>query len=184
VKLRETGYRLAYRRGYFAEELKAVKGSERSLPEDPLLRLMSFGLPDFAQILYKVRVVKNVHGHSDSAHDEAEANASWTRYRVDFAIQPDDLRFETTSDGTHRAGVEVMLVAYDSKGRPLNLSAASRELSLPGNVFAEAERIGIQVHAEIEAPRDDIYLRTGVYDLGSGKAGTLQIPFGVKSADR
>jgi VWFA-related protein len=184
VKLADNDYRLAYRRGYYAEELKAVKRGDRSLPEDPLLRLMSFGLPDFSQILYKVRVVKTAHGHSDSAHNEAQANASWTSYRVDFAVQPDDLNFETTSDGTHRAGVEVMLVAYDSKGRPLNLSTANRELSLPGNVFAEAERIGIQVHAEIEAPSDDIYLRTGVYDLGSGKAGTLEIPFGVKSSHR
>jgi VWFA-related protein len=180
VKLSDPNYRLAYRRGYYAEELKAVKPRDRVLPEDPLLRLMSFGLPDVAQILYKVRVLKAADPESRSAHNEAEAKASWARYGVDFAIPPDDLSFETTSDGIHRATVEVMLVAYDRIGRPLNLSVASSEMSLPGNVFAEAQRIGIQVHREIDAPNGGIYLRTGVYDLGSGKAGTLGIPLGEK----
>jgi hypothetical protein len=42
-------------------------------------------------------------------------------------------------------------------------------------VYEELQRVGLQVHQEIDVPAGEIYLRTGVYDLNSGKAGTLGI---------
>jgi hypothetical protein len=51
-------------------------------------------------------------------------------------------------------------------------------------VYASIQKSGIPAHAEIDLPNTDVYLETGVYDWGSGKAGTLEIPlhFGTGAA--
>lgn len=36
--------------------------------------------------------------------------------------------------------------------------------------------INLQIHKEINVPKEYVYLRTGVYDLKSGTAGTLGVP--------
>ena len=35
---------------------------------------------------------------------------------------------------------------------------------------------GLPFGMEIDVPASDLYLRSGVYDLGSSQAGTLEIP--------
>jgi hypothetical protein len=35
---------------------------------------------------------------------------------------------------------------------------------------------GLQIHQEIDVPPRDTFLRTGIYDLKSGEAGTLGVP--------
>jgi hypothetical protein len=35
---------------------------------------------------------------------------------------------------------------------------------------------GVRMHLEIDIPQGDYLLRTGIYDLRSGNAGTLGIP--------
>jgi hypothetical protein len=35
---------------------------------------------------------------------------------------------------------------------------------------------------EIDLPNTEVYLETGVYDWGSGKAGTLEIPLNAHDA--
>jgi hypothetical protein len=37
-------------------------------------------------------------------------------------------------------------------------------------------QVGLQIHKEIDVPKGDVYLRTGIYDLGSNAAGTLGMP--------
>lgn len=32
------------------------------------------------------------------------------------------------------------------------------------------------LHQKIDVPQGDVYLRTGIYDLATNKAGTLEIP--------
>jgi hypothetical protein len=50
-------YKFYYRRGYYADNAKRDKAKEQ--PSDPLKPLMTRGLPDFAQILYKIRVTRS-----------------------------------------------------------------------------------------------------------------------------
>jgi hypothetical protein len=49
-------------------------------------------------------------------------------------------------------------------------------ISLDPTTYADAEKVGLQLHLDIDAPRSDIHLKTGICDLGSRKAGTLEIP--------
>ena len=69
-----------------------------------------------------------------------------------------------------------MFVAYDRDGRPLNLKAEKADIHLTPKGYEDARRVGLQLHLEIYVPQAGSFLRTGVYDLNSGKAGTLGIP--------
>ena len=42
--------------------------------------------------------------------------------------------------------------------------------------MAQAQASGISFHFDFDAPPGDVYMRTGVYDTSTSKAGTLEIP--------
>jgi len=73
----------------------------------------------------------------------------------------------------------VALLAYGRDGKAVNWAGATQGMNLDLNVYAAIQKSGIPVHAEIDLPNTDVYLETGVYDWGSGKAGTLEIPLRV-----
>jgi VWFA-related protein len=179
VKVVDGNYKLAYRRGYYAENAKFASASDEKRKSDALLPLMGFGMPDFAQIMYKVRVlpVTTVPRTAQAGNIE-ELRQRPVRYGLDFAISPQDLRLETTADGVRHGGVEVTVIAYDRDGKALGVVSKKSEIALKPDVYMDLMRVGLQVHKEIDVPGGEVYLRTGVYDLNSSKAGTLGIALG------
>jgi hypothetical protein len=93
VKGISRSYELAYRRGYYKASPETESAVERNVVSDPLLPLMSFGMPDFAEILFKVRVA------ALPGDPSADPTKSVVRYGVDFAILPQDVKLETTVGG-------------------------------------------------------------------------------------
>jgi len=181
VKVLRGGYKLAYRRGYYAEETKPESGVDQDTAADPLLRLMAFGLPDSTQIVYKVRVQpSNPQPRADAprAGANTELKAPFTRYIVEYAIAAEDLALNLTHDGIRHGDIEAMLAAYDFDGKPLNVVVTNFGIELKPNVYEEAKKVGLQLRQEIDVPQEDFYLRTGIYDRGSARTGTLGIPLG------
>lgn len=174
-------YKSYYRRGYYADDANDIKASKE--PGNPLQPLMARGLPDFAQILYKIRVAPNnpqPGAETKPIGDNTELKAPLTRYLVEFAVAVDDLAFETTNDGMRKGTIEVMLVAYDREGKALNWLIRKQEMRLKAQNYAAAQAAGLQMRYEIDFPsdllsKDAVYLRSGVYDLRSHNAGTLEI---------
>jgi VWFA-related protein len=183
IQLRLSGgdYKVAYRRGYYADN---AKDAHKEQPGDPLLPFMQRGLPDFSQILYKLRVAPtNPQPSHEAPHagDNPDLNGPCTRYGVDFAVAVGDLAFETTTNGLRTANVEEKLIVYDREGKPLNAVTRRDELVLNPQSYAAAQAAGLQLHFEIDVPDDalgknDVYLQTGIYDLRAGNAGTLEVP--------
>ncbi|MGH9547518.1 MAG: VWA domain-containing protein [Terriglobales bacterium] len=183
VKFSDGSYKLTYRRGYYADRAKNAKVDKEQPVSDPLLPLMKRGLPDFAQIIYKIRVApSNPQPAPGAAHaGDNEIKKSFTRLGVDFAVAMEDLKLETTPDGLHTGKIELMIVAYDRNGMVLNAIARRSEISLKRESYVAAQKVGLQLHCEIDVPNralaeDDVYLRSGIYDLQSSNAGTLEIP--------
>ena len=173
VKLLNGKHTLAYRRGYYADDLATATATGQKSDSDPLLPLMGRNLPDYTQILYKILAEPSKPQPPADAPriGSAELKGPFVRYSVDFAISVEDLRLEAAPDGTRHGNVEVSLVAYDREGKPLNLVVTPGEIVLKPKEYATLQQGGLQIHKEIDVPKEYVYLRTGVYDLRSSAAG-------------
>jgi VWFA-related protein len=182
VKLAEGGYTLAYRRGYYAFDSVVAKAPREA---DPLRPLLQRGLPSSAQIAYDVRIQPvNPQPLENAVRAGANAKLSGpvTRYGVDFRIHWIDEGREPTRQGMHADKVRVELVAFDHDGKALNWSGGTLALNVTDAAYGAIQRDGVPAHIEIDVPKGEAYLATGVYDWTSNKAGTLEIPLaGLKS---
>ena len=183
IELKVAGdYKVAYRRGYYAENAKFPVTEEGQKKNDALVPLMGFGMPDFAQVLYKVRVAPVA---VDAAGGVKELKTpTMRRYGLDFAITPADLHLELGPDGIRRGNIEVMLVAYDADGAIVNVFRKKSEIVLNPQMYAEVMRIGLQMHREMDVPENAAYLRTGLMDLDTGKMGSLTVEMGSKETKK
>ena len=68
-------------------------------------------------------------------------------------------------------------MAYDREGQPLNFVVTNGEIQLQPKVYAGLLQVGLQIHEEIDVPKGDAYLRSGLDDRGSNTAGTLGVPW-------
>ena len=179
VKLLQGKDNLAYRRGYYADDLETVLAAGQKPDTDPLLMLMGRNLPDYSQILYKIKVQPSDPQPSPDAPrigSNTDLKGPITRYGVDFAIAPQDLRLDPTPDGGRHGNIEIVLLAYNRDGKPLNFVVTKGDVNLDAKLYANVQQVGLQIHKEIDVPKEYIYLRTGIYDLQANTAGTLGIP--------
>jgi VWFA-related protein len=179
IKTTSGSYKLAYRRSYFEDTPKQLKAAESAPATDPLRPLMDRGMPDFTELRYRVMLAPAASQPADGAPhagDNADLKAPFTRYTVRFSLAMDGLALIEGPDGVRHGTIEVALVAYSQAGKPLNWQARSIGLSIRPEQLAIAQGSGIPFHFDIDAPPGDVYLRTGVYDLSSSHAGTLEIP--------
>jgi VWFA-related protein len=187
IELVHTSYKLAYRRGYTAEDARSAQAAAHEPASDPLLPLVKFGMPDFTQILYKIRVLPTNPQPPPEAKrlgSNPAMKGPVTRYGVDFAISEQDLRLDAAPDGVRHGAIEVMLVAYDEEGKPLNFVVTESKILMKSKVYEALEKVGLQLHKEIDVPSGEIYLRTGIYDLNASTAGTLGVPLSAASVPR
>ena len=179
VKLLKGKDTLAYRRGYYADDLETVLAAGVKPETDPLLMLMGRNLPDYSQILYKIKVLPADPQPAPDAPrigSNTEMKGPFTRYRVDFAISPQDLKLDPTPDGSRHGNIEIVLLAYDREGKPLNFVVTKGDVNLDAKLYESVQKVGLQIHKEIDVPNQYVYLRTGIYDLKSNTAGTLGVP--------
>ena len=190
IKLADGKYKLSYRQGYYAFDstasqpkaksgLKTVSTASSDANSNPLQSLMERGAPSSTQILYAVRV-EPANPQPAANAERAGANAKLanpsTRYTVDFLVQSKDLHLEVAPDGNRRGHVQVEILAYDRNGKPLNWTGNSANFNLKPATFASIEKSGLRAHMEIDIPKGEAWLATGIYDWNTGKAGTLEIP--------
>ena len=172
-------YKLAYRRNYFEDNPKNRKAPEQALSGDPLRPLMDRGMPNFTELRYRMRVAQaNPQPASDAARagDNPDLSGHLTRYTVSFSLATDGITLVPGPDGVRHGTIEVALVAYSQEGKPLDWEVRSIGLAIRPEQNAIAESSGIPFHFDIDAPPGDVYLRTGIYDASSSRAGTLEIP--------
>lgn len=178
VKVQDSGYRVEYRRGYYADDVPAAV--EGKADENPLRELMMYGMPDATQILFAARVLpaspQRQQG-SPRAGMNSNLTGPTTRYSVNFMIRSTDVKLENTPDGTHRGKLQIEIHAYDRAGNSVNWLGGTWDMTVKPDGLAKLQKTGLLAHFEIDLPaHKDIYLETGVYDRETGKAGTLTIP--------
>ena len=184
VKVEGAEYKLSYRRGYFAVE-DALPGSSLALRNqkvqklaaknpgavDPLLPFMDLGMPQSEQILYKIRIVPAPPAENGPADKKKKDH-----YSVDFAIDLKDLNLPLGADRMHKGALNVSLIVYDRYGNIINREDHLAELNIKPDAYAMFQNTGVQLHAQLAVPTGNYWLRTGIYDRGSRKVGTMEIP--------
>ncbi len=175
VNLPDRSYKLSYRRGYFAD-LPGYQPASRENADDPLVPLIGLAMPDFDQILFKVQVVpKNPQppANAKRAGNNTKLKAPFTRYDVNFTVALSDISVSSDANGMRSGRIEIMLVAFSPNGDILNFVKKHSDLKMDSKMYDATQQVGMQVHEEIDVPAGESYLRVGIYDLDSGKCGTV-----------
>jgi VWFA-related protein len=179
VKIVSAKYNLAYRRSYFEDNPGETRAENADRGKDPLHSLMGRGMPDFTELRYRTHIVPanpQPAAGAPRAGENSTLKPPLTRYGVDFTLSTGGLSLVAEPDGVRQGKIEVAMVAYSRDGRPLNWMVRLVALVIRPNQYAMAQGSGIPFHLDIDVPPGEIYLRSGVYDTASGKAGTLEIP--------
>jgi hypothetical protein len=169
-------YSLSYRRGYFATDADRPGASETASsadpaqggkPVNPLAPFMALGMPESEQIGYRVAIKPT---------GEPAATAKMIIYEAEFIVTVDDLKLSASADDVRTGTLVVGLTVYDRYGQVVNQQARRAALTLKPEVYAAMKTMGLKLKAKFEAPAGQYWLRTGVYDEGDAKVGTLEIP--------
>jgi VWFA-related protein len=198
VKLATSGYQLAYRQGYYADDGKSAPAAPaQPAPKqagDPLSPLMRTGLPDSTQIPLTLRVTRggaqtaadpaSKTGNQSSANpgqggDNPNLKGPVTRYMVDFVVPARGLQIDPIANGRRHLSIDAALLVCNHEGKTLNWMVRQFNLDMDSARYAVAQANGINFRLQIDAPTDSVFLRSGVYDLNSNLAGTLEIPLGA-----
>ena len=180
VSLARKGYRVAYRRGYYAVDEKAASAkSDLKLAMNSAA--MEEGLPQARQLVFAARVVPL--GKSRKAASPSSAGGSGAkdplielqRYSVDYAIAASELRFGTRSTG-HSTDLVLIAFAYGEKGAVLSQIAFESATTLNSAAYKDTQIGGLRMHQEFEVPAKATSLRLGIVDVLSGHLGTLELP--------
>jgi len=186
VKLATSGYQLAYRQGYYADDGKSAPAAPaQPAPKnaaDPLSPLMRPGLPDSTQIPITLHVTR---GDAQSVvtpgqgGDNPNLKGPVTRYMVEFVVPARGLQIDPTANGRRHLSIDAALLVCNHEGKTLNWMVRQFNLDMDAARYAVAQANGINFRLQIDAPTDSVFLRSGVYDLNSNLAGTLEIPLGA-----
>lgn len=177
VKMSQGRYKLAYRRGYYADDASGITAAAPA--SDPLAPLLARGMPDSTQIVYQARLLAadpQPAADQPRAGGNAKLSPPLTRYKVDFVIPVADLNLNESANGEHSGKVEIALIAYGKDDAAVNWTAGQMSLTLNAASYAAAQKSGLPAHLQLDLPNADIYLATGVYSIDSHRAGTLEIP--------
>ncbi len=177
-------YALSYRRGYYArdedlpgaaqtrQDQAAQHASQNPTQIDPLQPFMVFGMPQSEQILFKT-LIQPMPQKVDA---KPSLKGPTDRYSVDFALDLDDLHLKLDSDGLHKGKLNLSMIVYDKYGQVTSREDHLVNLSIKPDVYVLFKKTGVQMHGEIQVPKGQYWLRTGVYDEESRKVGTMEVP--------
>jgi VWFA-related protein len=185
VALNGGKYTLSYRRGYYAREEDApgmAQEQERRAVAratqtgvDPLQPFMDFGLPQSEQILYTEHIAPE-DGPAAGAGGKSEQG----KYAVDFTVSLKDLDLTLDADGVHKGTLNLCLIVYDKYGQIAMRRDHLVALNVKPDVWDVYQKNGgLQLRAELNVPKGQYWLRTGVYDRGTHKVGTMEVPFSM-----
>ena len=179
VQLNGSNYKLAYRRGYYAD----TKPATPSL-RDAMKSVALFAAPPSTQIPFYARV-QPLPPEAEAAVAPGEVAPSRTelekghfvRYGVEYSVDPRGLSISTAADGSHHGHLEFVVLAYDPEGRKINSDVKTVQANWNGSQFNLAQQQGVRYEQEIGVPAKGEYtLRVVIHDLQNGKMGSLDVP--------
>ena len=190
VRLDHSGYKLAYRRGYYADN--PDKPSPHTLGgTSPLSAATLLGAPPSTQILFEARVLPAtdpaLHGVNLESALAAETSTAFTepahRCVVDLSIDPRTLVFTEAPNGARQLQFQSAVIAYDADGQRIGSVNRDLQLNVPAEQYtrlmSEEKAPGIPIRLVLDLLRGSITLRVVVDDPAANRVGSLEIPVAV-----
>ncbi len=188
VKLRQNGYELAYRRGYYADDTSVGAGNKTSAKMQLAvpgygvmhLALMHAG-PEPTDVMLTVQAAP-VSGSPESVAApgntmRAGLKGPYRRYAVAVNTDAKTMAFLDEANGQHRAAAEIVTFVYDSDGMLVNGMAQTVAADLKPAVYDAVMKGGLPVRQEISVPeKGEYFLRVVVHDLNSDHVGAVEFP--------
>lgn len=198
--LAQGGYKLAYRRTYFADNLDAQIAQSVDQPSDPMAatlehgapvahelffeaHLQTYGQPTAAtpaqmEVLAKYAALANGNKKS-AARLQDRKPVQMQRYLIEYGLLLRQLQLTLSADGTHRGNLQFAVMSYDSDGKALNGIRSSIQDSIPTDRYQRLMESGYPVIQTVAVPVQAVSLRLAVRDVGTNRMGSLEIPLPV-----
>ena len=180
VELDGGEYKLAYRRGYYADTSEAAAGPSVGAT---LKAAELSSAPPATQIPFYARVLplpaesEGVASGGRAGPRTEVAKERSIRYSVEYSIDPRGLWVETSPDGLRHSHLEFIALVYDGEGKTINSDVKSVRANWNSSQFAAALQRGVRYQQEINVPAKGQYsLRVLVHDILNDRIGALDVP--------
>jgi VWFA-related protein len=186
VRLDSAHYKLAYRRGYYADS--ADKPTANNPGKSSILaEAIVFDTPPATQILFKARVLPASDPqfagaklpNGPAGEMTATLKGETHRYVADLVIDAHTLDLEKTPDGLHHVAIECVVVGYDGDGNRLNWEDATFTVALRPEQYAGILATGLPLRMQLDLPAGRAFLRVAVKDISADHSGSLEVPLAV-----
>ena len=149
---------------------------------------MHLGAVDPGQVVFTARVdvdptvqklSKTQPLPKDNYFDAKYKDKPFRTFRVFTQLNPDQFQLATTPNGLHHGEIEIVTLVLDNQGVMINSLITSVEMNFNDANYARAMAGGVELLAQIAVPEKGSYfLRLGVHDKTTGKAGALEFSTG------
>jgi len=209
VVLAKSGYRVAYRRTYFADALDVKRSGMKPVQEsDPEVEALpsdeNFGAPLTHELIFAAHV-ETVGGPAAATeqqlaalqpyreamakaehrkHPPRTAPPAMQRYAIVYAVLAKLLDMPVSADGAYHSDLSFALIPYDEDGGALWGTKTKLQDSIPQSRIAQIRSDGFRAAQSFFVPVDTAVLRLAVRDGHSGKSGTMEVrlPLGPVAA--
>jgi VWFA-related protein len=193
VKVNEKGLHLAYRKGYYADDISnnAITPGltlATTAPEpygSNMAASMGRGVPTSSQILFTV----NVQPHSadlNSSSDDVKGildpklkGKALRRYDLQYSLPARQITFAQEPKGTRKGSLEFDVAAYDVYGKLITSLSQSINLPITAEQYQKLAGTPFRFFQQVDLPPGEMFIRVGVLDVGSDHTGTLELPLTV-----
>jgi VWFA-related protein len=153
------GLKLAYRRGYYADAPGGTSPAGGG-PSSEFAAALDHDAPEASGILLKARVLPAgdpafqgvILPSAPPADKSASLRGPVHPYIVDLTIDAHGLALDNLPDGSRKAAIELVMIAYDGLGHPLNDYTHAFQVGLNAAQFQHILSSGITVRLPFDLP--------------------------------
>ncbi|WP_260737498.1 VWA domain-containing protein [Tunturiibacter lichenicola] len=187
VKLKGSGYHLAYRHEYITEatpeQLIAIAAAPPPGGSSALIgAAMAEHTSDATEVLFEVspkKVATPAAGDPPAAKAVGEAAFSGgpsAQYLLTMDVDAKTISFTQAADGKMHGVVDFVVVLYDAKGKQLDSKLNRAVLALEPERYKGILSGGLRFHFNVDlAAQGDQVVRLGVHDAVTDHVGTLEL---------
>jgi VWFA-related protein len=183
VQVNGESYQLSYRRGYYAgngeaDKIKLGKLGSRAHAGAANPDGSGDALPDQRSqpIVFEARVIDTPAQDKDHNSSPQKVQKGTASYTIQYSVPAESLT-PTTVDGQERVVLGVVAIAFDQDGLPITRTAQKFTLALKEDKLRANPHAAVTVSQQINLRKGQAHLYLAVWDMHSGRLGTLQTQF-------